>query len=157
MTAPTLPLDHALGYRLMSSFAGMEAPRAVLAELKQRSLAGFTLFRHHNVSNPAQVRRLTDSLQRAARAAGEPTLLIAADQEGGQLVAIAGTTPFPGNMALGAAASANLAFRTGQAMGRELTAMGINVNYAPVCDVNTNPLNPVVGTRSFGSDPLLVA
>ncbi len=70
---PTLTLEQALGYRLMSSFAGLEAPAEVLAELKRRSFAGFTLFRHHNVADPAQVRRLTETLQRTARAAGEHT------------------------------------------------------------------------------------
>jgi beta-N-acetylhexosaminidase len=60
-------------------------------------------------------------------------------------------------MALGASGSVALARRTGEALGRELAAMGVNVNYAPVCDVNVNPRNPNVGTRSFGEDPAAVA
>ncbi|GIV98172.1 MAG: glycoside hydrolase family 3 [Herpetosiphonaceae bacterium] len=68
-----------------------------------------------------------------------------------------GTTPFPGNLALGATGSPELARRAGQAMGMELAAMGVNVNFAPVTDVNANPQNPVIGTRSFGEDPTLVA
>jgi len=93
----------------------------------------------------------------AAAASCQPPLLIAADQEGGTLLALTGTTPFPGNLALGAAGSASLTRQTGYAIGRELAAMGINVNYAPVCDVNVNPQNPVVGPRSFGEDPARVA
>jgi beta-N-acetylhexosaminidase len=85
-------------------------------------------------------------------------LLIAADQEGGQLMAVGqGATQFPGNMALGATGSEDLARRSGEAIGGELAAMGINVNYAPVCDVLANLHNPVIGVRSFGSNPSLVA
>jgi beta-N-acetylhexosaminidase len=84
--------------------------------------------------------------------------LIATDQEGGQLMAIGeGTTPLPGNMALGATGSVELARKAGEVLGRELAAMGINVNYAPSCDVNINPQNPVIGIRSFGEDPAAVA
>jgi beta-N-acetylhexosaminidase len=60
-------------------------------------------------------------------------------------------------MALGAAGSDKLAYKVGRAIGKELSAVGINVDFAPVCDVNCNPLNPVIGTRSFGEDPKLVA
>ena len=95
--------------------------------------------------------------QRAAREANQPPLLIGVDQEGGTLLAAPGTTRFPGNLALGATRSAELAQRVGFALGRELAALGINVDYAPVCDVINNPLNPVVGPRSFGADPQRVA
>ena len=96
-------------------------------------------------------------LQRAAREANQPPLLIGVDQEGGTLMAVPGTTRFPGNLALGATRSAELAQRAGFALGRELAALGINVDYAPVCDVINNPQNPVVGPRSFGADPQVVA
>jgi beta-N-acetylhexosaminidase len=119
---------------------------------------GVTLFRHLNVDTPAQVRQLTELLQQAARQAGLPPLLIAADQEGGQLMAIGeGVTQLPGNLALGAAGSDALARQAGEVLGTELAAMGINIDYAPCCDVNINPENPVIGTRSFGEDPQRVA
>ena len=121
-------------------------------------MGGFSLFRPHNYDSPAQVRELTAALQRAARAAGQPPLLIATDQEGGQLTAMgAGTTQFAGNMALGATGDVELARRVGRAIGRELAAMGVNVNYAPVLDLNTNPRNPSLGIRSFGDNPALAA
>jgi beta-N-acetylhexosaminidase len=153
----SLSLEHALGQKLMLSFGGTEPSAEILAALSHWRVGGVTLFRALNVESPAQVRALTQTLQRAAAVSGQPPLLIAVDQEGGQLMALTGTTPFPGNLALGATGSAELARRTGHAIGRELAAMGINVNYAPVCDVNVNPENPVVGTRSFGGDPALVA
>jgi beta-N-acetylhexosaminidase len=65
-------------------------------------------------------------------------------------------TPLPGNMALGATRSLELARKAGEVLGRELAAIGVNVNYAPCADVNINPNNPVVGVRSFGEDPKLV-
>jgi len=152
----TLTLAQAVGQKLMLSFIGSEPPPAVLALLKEQHIAGFTLFRHHNAQNPAQVRALTTALQQAAREAGQPPLLIGIDQEGGTLLALPGATRFPGNLALGATRSAELARRAGLALGKELAALGINVDYAPVCDVNVNPKNPVVGPRSFGEDPALV-
>jgi beta-N-acetylhexosaminidase len=153
----SLTLEQAIGQKLMLSFSGATPSPEILAALQERHVAGITLFRAHNVVDPAQVRALNDALQQAARASGQPPLLIAADQEGGTLFALAGTTPFAGNLALGATRPAELAYRTGYATARELAAMGINVNYAPVCDVSVSHRNPVVGPRSFGSDPQLVA
>lgn len=150
-----MDIEDAIREKLLLCFEGTEPPAEMLALLRRRPIGGVTLFRHANVASPAQVRELTAALQRAARGGGP--LLICADQEGGQLIAIGGTTPFPGNMALGATRSAELARRTGEAIGRELAAVGVNVNYAPVCDVNSNPRNPVIGVRSFGEQPELVA
>lgn len=155
---PDRSVDRAISQKLMLAFDGYKAPRSILETLRHRNVGGFTLFRHHNVESPAQVRSLAAELQAAAAEVGHPPLLIAADQEGGQLVALGeGTTPFPGNMALGATGDPDLARRVGYALGQELAAMGINVDYAPVCDVNTNPRNPNVGVRAFGDDPGLVA
>jgi beta-N-acetylhexosaminidase len=141
----------------MLGFTGHEPSPEILAMVSRRPLGGLTLFRALNIVNPAQVRELNSALQRAAHESGQPPLLIGVDQEGGTLIAIPGTTPFPGNLALGATRSPELAYKTGHALGRELAAMGINVNYAPVCDVNVNPRNPVTGPRSFGEDPAMVA
>ena len=81
-------------------------------------------------------------------------MLIAADQEGGQLIGLgSATTQFAGAMALGATGDEELAERVAGATGRELRALGVNVNYAPVCDVANNPANPALGIRSFGDDP----
>ncbi len=152
-----LTLEQAIGQQMLVAFTGRDPSPGILAQLARQHLGGVTLFRPLNVDNPAQVRRLTAALQAAAQAAGQPPLLICVDQEGGTLQALAGLTPFPGNMALGATNSPDLARQVGLALGRELAAVGVNVNYAPVCDVQNNPQNPVVGVRSFGGDPALVA
>jgi beta-N-acetylhexosaminidase len=147
-----------LGYRLMAAFEGMEPPDRIERWLRERPLAGFTLFRPYNVQHPAQVRELTAQLQRMAAKAGRPHLLIAADQEGGQLIALgAETTQFPGNMALGATGDPALAQAVGYATGREMAALGVNINYAPICDLNTNPSNPSLGIRAFSDDAQLTA
>jgi beta-N-acetylhexosaminidase len=84
-------------------------------------------------------------------------LLIATDQEGGQLVALGEqTTQFAGAMALGATGDPELAERVARATAVELRAVGVNVNYAPVCDLANNPANPALGIRSFGDDPAAV-
>jgi beta-N-acetylhexosaminidase len=153
-----MTLEQAVGQQFLVTFEGREAPPSQFLEvLRRHHVSGVVLFRHKNMGNPAGLRGLTTALQRAAAASGQPLLLIAADQEGGQLIAVDQTTPFPGNMALGAARSERLAYQVGRALGKELSAVGINVDFAPVCDVNSNPQNPVIGTRSFGQDPELVA
>ncbi|MEO6999999.1 MAG: glycoside hydrolase family 3 protein [Terracoccus sp.] len=114
-----------------------------------------------SVQNPAQIVVLSNGLQRAALTqrgtAGVP-LQIATDQEQGVVTRIGPpATQFPGSMALGAGGS-NADARTAAAItGRELLAMGVNTDFAPVCDVNVNALNPVIGTRSFSSHPDLAA
>jgi beta-N-acetylhexosaminidase len=143
--------------RLMIAFAGTEVPANVQQSLAANAFAGVTLFREHNVRSAAQVRALTTALQQGARTDSRP-LLIATDQEGGQLNALGEEpTAFAGAMALGAAGDVALTERVGRATAIELRAMGVNVNYAPVCDLATTPDNPALGIRSFGDAPSAVA
>lgn len=146
--------------RLMLAFPGTTLPADVEQRLFTAPAAGITLFRYENVDTPDQVRALTDAAQAAAEARDPRSgpLLIAGDQEGGQFLGLGdGTTPFPGSMALGATGDPDLAERVGLATGLELAAMGVNVAYAPVCDLATSPANPHLGIRSFGDDPVTVA
>ncbi len=150
----SLPIEQAVGQHLLLAFEGKRLPARIQEAIQKYKPGGFTLFRSLNIDDPGQVRKLTGALQEAARRAGMAPLLIALDQEGGQLMAVGeGVTQLPGNMALGATGSADLARRAGQVLGTELAAMGVNLNYAPSCDVNINPQNPVIGVRSFGEDP----
>jgi len=137
----------------MIAFDGTELPRSAAKRISERGVAGVTLFYAHNIADPPQIRALNAAIQ-DARPAGAPPLLVAVDQEGGQLVALgAATTQFAGAMALGATGDTELAERVARAMALELRAVGVNVNYAPVCDVANNPANPALGIRSFGDDP----
>ncbi|HTY57946.1 MAG TPA: glycoside hydrolase family 3 N-terminal domain-containing protein [Bacteroidota bacterium] len=83
-------------------------------------------------------------------------LLVASDFERGIAMRVRRGTRFPDAMALGATRNAEYAYRMGKAVAMEARAIGIHQNYAPVADINDNPLNPVINTRSFGDDPMLV-
>ncbi|HTO94817.1 MAG TPA: glycoside hydrolase family 3 N-terminal domain-containing protein, partial [Bacteroidota bacterium] len=83
-------------------------------------------------------------------------LLVAADFERGTAMRVRRGTRFPEAMALGATRNAEYAYQMGRAVAQEARAIGIQQNYAPVADINDNPLNPVINTRSFGDDPMLV-
>lgn len=108
-------------------------------------------------TNPAAVAKLSNGLQEAARKSSTAPLAIAVDQEGGIVARITSpATEFPGNMALGAVNDLRAARAQGIVLGRELCALGINVDFAPDIDVNTNPANPVIGVRSMGDDPVRV-
>ncbi|MBK8135652.1 MAG: glycoside hydrolase family 3 protein [Chloroflexi bacterium] len=144
--------------QLMHSFRGAEAPAEVLDAVTRGVIGSFCLFSGLNVESPAQVRRLNESLLKAAADGGHLPPMLGIDQEGGQLIAIrGGTTELPGNMALGATRDESLAEQAGRVLARELRAMGFNMIFAPSVDVNINPRNPVIGTRSFGEDPVWVA
>ncbi|MDP7592642.1 MAG: glycoside hydrolase family 3 protein [Litorilituus sp.] len=132
-----------------------------LAELIQEtSLGGVVLFAENLLSNE-QVVRLTNDLQSAALLSktGKP-LFISIDQEGGRVARLPQTTTFAGNMAIGATYQHNktkFATHSSQVIGAELNVLGINNNFSPVIDVNTNADNPVINTRSFGENPQQVA
>lgn len=148
MTQPAAPVSS----RLLLAFAGIEPP----PDLPSDPVSGFTLFRDHNVSDATQLRNLTRELHGLATD-GLP-MLMCIDQEGGQFLGLGDIgTPFPGNMALGASGDPELAREVATATGRELRSLGINVNYAPVADLTTNPDNPSLGIRAFGDEPTQVA
>jgi beta-N-acetylhexosaminidase len=108
----------------------------------------------NGLTDPDQIAALSAGLQEAA----ETPLFIATDQEYGTVVRIgAPATQFPGAMPLGATRDAEAAGRAAEAAAVELRAMGLNLNFAPDADVNVDPANPVIGVRSFSSDPALVA
>lgn len=151
-------IESLAGQKLLFAFHGRETPSPeIITAFERYRPGGITLFRSLNMGTLSQLRELTLSLQQLARKLDLPPLLIATDQEGGQLMAVGDGTPLPGNMALGATRSQALSRKAGEVLGRELSALGVNVNYAPCADVNINPQNPVVGVRSFGEDPHLVA
>jgi beta-N-acetylhexosaminidase len=137
---------------LIPPFPGGQEPEWVRAALRA-GLGGVTLF-GPNVQDRQQLGRLTASLRSAAI---EP--VIAIDEEGGDVTRISHQTgsDYPGNAALGAIDDTDLTRSVYAALGADLAALGINLDLAPAVDVNTAADNPVIGTRSFGADPALVA
>jgi beta-N-acetylhexosaminidase len=107
-----------------------------------------------NIASPEQLASLTAQLHAIA-----PDVLIATDEEGGDVTRLhmRHGSPHPGNAALGAVDDVALTEAVARSIGVELFAAGIDLNTAPVVDVNSNPANPVIGVRSFGADPSLVA
>jgi beta-N-acetylhexosaminidase len=137
---------------LIPPFPGHDAPHWVLDAL-ERGLAGVTIY-GPNIADPEQLAALTAQLRRAG---GQP--LVAIDEEGGDVTRIDHLTGsrYPGNAALGAVDDVTLTAAVHQALGQDLAELGITVDLAPSVDVNTASDNPVIGIRSFGSDPDLVA
>jgi beta-N-acetylhexosaminidase len=137
---------------LLAAFAGKTPADWALALLSD-GLAGHTLF-GFNIADQEQVARLSATLRDA-----RSDVLIAIDEEGGDVTRLAHLTgsPYPGNAALGAVDDTDLTRSVYAAIGADLVSAGINVDLAPTVDVNTADDNPIIGTRSFGSDPLLVA
>lgn len=120
-------------------------------------VGGIILFLR-NFENPLQVARLNNDLQALSEQACGLPLLISTDQEGGMVARLVqDATVFPGNMALGATRSVDYAYQAAKMSAEELRAVGVHVNFAPVLDVNNNPANPVIGVRSYGECPDLVA
>ncbi|HEX2621129.1 MAG TPA: beta-N-acetylhexosaminidase, partial [Phototrophicaceae bacterium] len=121
--------------------------------LQQWQPGGVVLF-DSNAGTPDQVTAVIDSWQQTIVDAGGVPMFIATDQEGGTIARLKdGFTVWPVPMLLTASGNVDLAYRVGQAMANELRAVGVNMNLAPVADLYTNLQNPVIGRRSFGSDP----
>jgi len=145
--------DH-VGELLMFGFEGT-TPEELPAELIAQS-SGVILFKR-NILSAEQLRALTDAIRAVPREDGLAPL-IALDQEGGPVSRLAGIgTTTPSAMALGAAHDPTLTQLMYGIVGDELAALGVSLDLAPVADVNNNPNNPVVGTRSFGDDPTAVS
>jgi beta-N-acetylhexosaminidase len=137
---------------LLPGFVGTEAPDWILRRAAA-GLGGVCLYAR-NVASPSQLARLTARLH-----AENPGLVIAIDEEGGdvtRLEAAAGSS-YPGNLALGAVGDVELTRAVARSMGADLAAAGIDLDLAPVADVNSNPINPVIGVRSFGAQSGIVA
>lgn len=139
------------GAVLQAGFDGLTPPDWLRRRIGAGELGGVALF-HRNVRSIEQLAALTGELR-----ALQPDLLVAVDEEGGDVtrLEIERGSSYPGNLALGSADDPQLTERVARAIGADLAAAGINLNYAPVADVNANADNPVIGVRSFGSDSAL--
>ncbi|MFD4877344.1 glycoside hydrolase family 3 protein [Streptomyces sp. NPDC058420] len=137
---------------LQPGFPGTTAPDWLLRRLGE-GLASVGLF-GRNIASPEQLSSLTAQLR-----SERDDVLVAIDEEGGDVTRLEARTgsSFPGNHALGAVDDVDLTRAVAHELGRRLAECGVNLNWAPSADVNSNPSNPVIGVRSFGADPELVA
>ncbi|HWD07263.1 MAG TPA: glycoside hydrolase family 3 protein [Amycolatopsis sp.] len=141
---------------------GVDTPAQVIRKYHLGGVIYFNNDTRDNFDDPAQVARLSNGLQRAAASSGARIpLQIGTDQEGGTVTRMgAPATEFPNSMAIAAgrdAADATDATDASTVLGHELRAVGINQDFAPDADVNSNPANPVIGVRSFSGRPDLAA
>lgn len=145
-----LSLRQKIGQLLMAGFDGTQSNAHVEGLLSQQHLGGVILF-SRNMSDPTQVAALNHRLQSINAQYSDIPLLISIDQEGGMVARLeAGVTPLPSALAFRQVGSAADCEALTRIANDELRTLGINVNFAPVLDVNNNPANPVIGVRAFG-------
>ena len=137
---------------ILPGFAGPTVPDWVRRRLGE-GLGGVVLYAW-NVESAEQLASLTGELR-----AERDDIIVAIDEEGGDVTRLEAAygSSYPGNAALGVVDDVELTRRIAASMGAELARAGVNLDFAPVADVNTNPQNPVIGIRSFGSNADLVA
>jgi beta-N-acetylhexosaminidase len=172
-TLKKMSLDDKVGQLLVSSFASeylssdSDQYDALVKSIHDLRIGGFHVFggsepapdvlldAHYGTVTLGQPLAAASLLNRLQAVAPYP-LLNSADFETGAGFRIEGATAFPRNMAFGAAGDEKLAYEAGRITAIESRAIGVQVNFAPVVDVNNNPRNPVINTRSYGEDPQLV-
>jgi beta-N-acetylhexosaminidase len=146
------------GALVWAGFDGPQVPDPLLDAIRKGTVGGVLLFAFRdNIQSKSQLRAMLREVQDAARRGGLPPVPVGVDQEGGSVIRIGYRATFPSAMAIGATGDPAYAERAARAVGEGLRADGIAVNHAPVCDVNSDPRNPVIGTRAFGDDAHQVA
>lgn len=141
-----------LGQLIVARFSGAAPSGALLARIRRGEVGGVILFSDNVAGGSQATQSMVRELQSAAAQGGNPPLLIMTDQEGGEVKRLAG----PPNLAAADMSSPRMALGEGAATGRLLRSVGINVDLAPVADVE-QVAGSFLGTRSFGSDPRTVA
>lgn len=144
-----MSLKEKVGQLLMVHFHGEEANQEAALLIQELHVGGIIYYTWANqLSSAAQVQNLSTGLQKLAKI----PLIIAVDQEGGRVNRLKeGFTIFPSNLSVAKTNQSELAKRSAFAIGQELLSVGITMNLAPVVDINNNPDNPVIGSRSFGN------
>src|SRR5258708_6441176 len=146
------------GALVWAGFDGPAVPGPLLDAIERGRIGGLLLFAYRgNIRSREQVRGMLREAVGATRRGGLPPVPVGVDQEGGSVVRIGYGAVFPSAMAIAATGDPNNAERAARAVALGLRADGIAMNHAPVCDVNVDPRNPVIGTRSFGDDAAAVA
>lgn len=150
-------LDIKIGQMILAGFPSKTYDETVNEIIENYKIGNIILFAN-NIGTKREIARLTHDLQESLiKNTGIPGF-IAIDQEGGMVTRIHdGITVFPGNMAFAAAGADGSTLTEGEIEGKELKALGINLNLAPVLDVNSNYKNPVIGVRSYGDNQIKVS
>ncbi|MFN8562084.1 MAG: glycoside hydrolase family 3 protein [Anaerolineae bacterium] len=148
----SMTLEHKVAQMFMVTLHGSILTEDGAAHLRQWQPGAVVLF-DDNAGDPPSITRLTNAFQSTITEAGGVPMLIAVDQEGGVVTRLTnGFTMFPAPVLIDAAGD-DMAYQVGQAVAQELSAVGINMNLAPVADLETYRDNPIIFRRSWGSDP----
>ncbi|HEX2924769.1 MAG TPA: glycoside hydrolase family 3 N-terminal domain-containing protein, partial [Ruminiclostridium sp.] len=147
-----MTLREKIGQMLMTGFPASNISPEYIRLVKEYKVGNTILF-SHNIENKFQVRKLCIELKELIDNNTGYQPFIAVDQEGGMVTRLPeDATNFPGAMAIAATGKRQNAYIAGSITGRELAALGINVNMAPDMDINSNKNNPVIGVRAFGDN-----
>lgn len=154
----TEELRQQIGQTFIIGFQGPNPSNEVKKFITTNNIGGVILF-DRNIESPTQLGELTNSLQELVpKRKDKDQLFVSIDMEGGRVARLkAPFTQWPPMKILGEIGSASLGFKFAETMGKELLAVGINLNYSPCVDILTNDKNTVIGDRSFGNDPEEVA
>lgn len=151
----TMTADQKIGQLLMAGIEGTQLDEETRAMVRNDGVGGF-IFYKNNIQSTAQALQLLGSLKQAAGGSAEP-LWLGVDEEGGRVTRMPDELiKLPSAQNVGKADSPDASYGIGRAIGTELAALGLNVDFAPVLDVNSNPNNPVIGDRSFGAAAAVV-
>ncbi len=152
-----MTIERKIGQMMMPAVPGTHIGTPTREIIRHCMPGGIILF-GFNLEDRAQTIELISSLQGESMARSGIPLFVSIDQEGGRVKRVRdGVTQFPGSLAFGVVNDEDLTYRAARITGLELRQTGVNMNLAPVLDVNNNPMNPVINTRSFGSEPGIVA
>ncbi|UKS25699.1 beta-N-acetylhexosaminidase [Paenibacillus sp. HWE-109] len=158
INAESMTLEQKIGLMCVVGIPSYQVEKSFYEAIEQRHYGGIGLF-PHNITNKEQVAQINRDLQvYISQFEKAVPYLISIDEEGGTLSNFIDFFPtVPGNRAIGLANDPQLAYLSGRLIGSQLHSLGVMIDWAPVLDVNTNPLNPVIGVRSYGEDPAIVA
>jgi len=150
-----MSLDEKIGQMIFAGTADTSLSANTKNLINQYHIGGM-IFYSNNFVNPQQSIRLLNEIK-LANAHNRLPLLLGVDQEGGKVFRLPGLIDTPTNARLGAMNNPQLSYKIGTLLGEELNAFGLNLDFAPVLDVNSNPNNPVIGDRSFGNNASIVS
>lgn len=152
-----MSLSQKVGQMLMGGFSGTTMSSSLNTAIQEFHI-GNVIYMGANVSNPSTISTMSNDIQNAMINNNGIAAFISTDQEGGRVARLTnGGTHFISNMAMGATNDPEYTYAQGLACGKELRHYGINMDLAPVLDVNNNADNPIIGIRSYSDNPILVA
>lgn len=151
----SMSLEEKVGQMIFGGIEGVELSEKSREMIREDKVGGIIFFKD-NLVNANQIVTLLNSIK-AENMQQQYPLFLGIDQEGGRVTRIPELNNLPTNKQIGKKDNPALAFQLGELLGKQLNAFGFNLDFAPVLDVDSNPNNPVIGDRSFGSDPNLVS